>query len=189
MQNNPTVNSLAVLVTRPEYFFIHHYVFHLTCVMPIPENTKNVLKMSTVSPDASMQGDGDATDWWLQPQSNGQAFCIRLYTPEKENKNWTYGWYKFMIFWYFKNQQNTEVDDDGTVIEMVAMWPLTCMTRDCSASLRLKQVLSTYRQLRRKMRCREPPISIGRGSLSGHCRQSSAPVTLQAITDWLEVWL
>jgi len=24
------------------------------------------------------QRDGDATDWWLQQQSNGPAFCIRL---------------------------------------------------------------------------------------------------------------
>ena len=29
-----------------------------------------------VSPDK--QRDGDDTDWWLQQQSNGQTFCIRL---------------------------------------------------------------------------------------------------------------
>jgi len=37
---------------------------------------QNVFKMSTVSPDTSR--DSNATDWWLQQQSNGQAFCIRL---------------------------------------------------------------------------------------------------------------
>ena len=31
--------------------------------------------MSIVSPDK--QRDGNATDWWLQQQSNGQAFSIR----------------------------------------------------------------------------------------------------------------
>jgi len=41
------------------------------CTMQTPQN---VLKMSTVSPDK--QRDSDATDWWLQQQSNGQAFCI-----------------------------------------------------------------------------------------------------------------
>jgi len=37
---------------------------------------QNVLKMSTMSPDISR--DGYATDWWLQQQSNGQAFSIWL---------------------------------------------------------------------------------------------------------------
>jgi len=37
---------------------------------------QNVFKMSTVSRDTSR--DGDATDWWLQQQWNGLAFCIRL---------------------------------------------------------------------------------------------------------------
>ena len=32
--------------------------------------------MFIVSPDTSR--DGDATDWWLQQQSNGPAFCIQL---------------------------------------------------------------------------------------------------------------
>jgi len=31
---------------------------------------QNVLKMSIVRPDSK------ATDWWLQQQSNGPAFCI-----------------------------------------------------------------------------------------------------------------
>jgi len=35
-----------------------------------------MLKMSTVSCDTSRESD--ATDWWLQQQSNGPAFSIQL---------------------------------------------------------------------------------------------------------------
>ena len=34
--------------------------------------------MSTLSPNKKKQKYGDATDWWLQQQSNGPAFSIRL---------------------------------------------------------------------------------------------------------------
>ena len=39
---------------------------------------QHVLKMSIVTESWHKQRDGDATDWWLQQQSNGQAFSIRL---------------------------------------------------------------------------------------------------------------
>jgi len=40
------------------------------------KTSQNVLNMSTVSRDTNR--DGDATDWWLQQQSDGETFCIRL---------------------------------------------------------------------------------------------------------------
>ena len=40
------------------------------------KTSQNVLNMSTVSRDTNR--DGDATDWRLQQQSDGETFCIRL---------------------------------------------------------------------------------------------------------------
>jgi len=40
--------------------------------------SQNVLKMSTVTEPWHKQRDGGDTDWWLQHQSNGPAFWIRL---------------------------------------------------------------------------------------------------------------
>jgi len=41
------------------------------------KTSQNVLKMSTVSHDTSRE-ICDATDWWLQQQSNGRAFSMQL---------------------------------------------------------------------------------------------------------------
>ena len=80
----------------------YDYVFHITCIMPLPGKTfhtrkcktpnskilsinlthwtmktpQNVLKLSIASHDTSR--DVDATDRWLQQQSNGPTFSIRL---------------------------------------------------------------------------------------------------------------